>query len=179
MRKFAGALIAVAMVVPVGLIAAGPAGGATTGVTCTTLGGTVKWVVPVPKAPATIKQVWNLNATFAGCSGTTGITSGVVKLPTYTGATKTTNCTSIVSKPTNFNVKAGGTIVWNNKSKSTLGPVVLKPAGLATYAASGKVASGQFAGKSLAVTGTFIPTTGCPFNTAKLSVKKGTKITIK
>ena len=86
---------------------------------------------------------------------------------------------SIVAEPTNFNIKAGGTIAWNNKSTSTLGAVVLKPAGLATYAASGKIASGQFAGKSLAVTATFIPTSGCPFNAAKLSIKKGTKVRVK
>ena len=50
MRKVRGVLLAVAIVLPIGLLV-GPAGSATTGLTCTKLGGTVTWSPAVPAAP--------------------------------------------------------------------------------------------------------------------------------
>ena len=182
MRKVPGILLAAAMLLPVGAIAAAPAGSATTGLTCTKLTGTVTWspAVPLgskPKAASTV----TLKASLAGCTGTTGIASGVIALPTIPKAAPQ-NCTSLVSTPPKL-TRAGGSITWNNKAKSTLGTLTLTPAGALTYKATAKVTKGQFLNKTFTVTGSFAPVKpGCstaPMTKATVVIKKGTKATVK
>lgn len=184
MRKFAGTLLAAVMVLPIGLIACGPAGSATAAaLTCTKLTGTVTWTPAVPLAPKTAKSNILLKATLAGCTGTAKITSGVITLPVIKG-TVAQNCTVILTKPTKITA-TGGSVVWaTTKAKSTLGLLTLTPAGLATYKASAKVTKGQFLGKTLTLTGTFaaVPKTGCvstPLSKANLTLKKGTTAIVK
>src|ERR1700722_5449421 len=92
MRKVAGVLLAAAMLLPVGLVAA-PAGAATL-LTCTTLTGTAKWTPPVSP---TVKATHNVVATgkISGCTGTKGITSGTFTF-TSKGTTKE-NCAVLIS----------------------------------------------------------------------------------
>jgi len=170
-------LLAVAVVLPIGLIACAPAGSVTTGLTCTKLGGTVTWSPAVPAAPKTAKSNVTLKGTLSGCTGTPNITIGVIALPVIK-TTPASNCTLLLTKPPKI-TQAGGSITWaTTKTKSTLGLLTLTPAGAAMYKATAKVASGQFVGKTLTMTGVFTPN-GCPLTKATLSIKKGTKAIIK
>ena len=182
MRKIPGILLAVAMLLPVGAIAAAPAGSATTGLTCTKLTGTVTWspAVPLGSKPKAASAV-TLKATLAGCTGTKGIASGVIILPTIPKAAPQ-NCTSLVTTPPKL-TRTGGSIKWNNKAKSTLGTLTLTPAGALTYKATAKVTKGQFLNETLTVTGSFRARQAgllhCPMTKATVVIKKGTKATIK
>lgn len=178
MRKVGGVLLAMAMVLPIGLITAGPAGAAT-GLTCTKLGGTVTWTPSVPKAPASAHSNITLKATLSGCTGTAKIVSGVIALPVIKTAPPR-NCTTLATKPPTL-TQTGGSITWaTTKTKSTLGKITLAPVpkALATYKATAKVTKGQFIGKTLTMTAAFTPN-GCPIKSAKLALKKGTKAIIK
>ena len=176
MRKVSGLLVAASLLVPATFIAAQPAGAATTP-TCSTLTGTAKFTPPVPKAPAKAKSNIQLDAVFSKCTGVAGLTSGKVHLPLYHGTTPG-NCSTLVAKPTKITVPKGGTIKWNKGPASTLGAVTVTPAGLALYKAVSKITAGQFKGKTVTETAQFTPN-GCPIKSAKLSLKKGTKITVK
>ena len=177
MRKFAGVCLAAAMLLPVGLIAA-PSGAAGTGLTCSKIAGTAAWTPPVPAAPKTAVSNVVLKATFSSCAGTAGVTSGKVTVPLIKGTTKQ-NCTTLVTKPTKITVPKGGTIVWNKGAKSTLAVLTLSPTKtLATYTATVKIASGQFAAKTVTLTSGF-KVNGCPLKSATLSLAKNTKIVIK
>ena len=176
MRKFGGVLLAVAMVLPIGVITAGPAGAAT-GLTCTKLGGTVTWSPPVPKTGAGHSNI-TLKAPLSACTGTAKIVSGVITLPVIKTAPPR-NCTTLATKPPTL-TQTGGSIMWaTTKTKSTLGKITLAPVPktLATYKATAKVTKGPFLNKTLTMTSTFTPN-GCPIKSAKLALKKGTKAII-
>jgi hypothetical protein len=173
--KLIGVLIAAALALPVGLMAA-PAGAAG-GLTCTKLTGTVTWTPAVPAAPASAASAIKLAASLKSCTGTKGITSGAINLPQIKKVPKR-NCTTLASNPPKL-TQSGGSITWSNKSKSTLGLLTLTPAGTASYKATGAITNGQFKGKHLTVTGTFIPKTACPYKTATVLMKAGTKGTVK
>ncbi len=177
MRKVGGVLLAVAVVLPIGLLASGPAGSATTGLTCTKLTGAVTWSPAVPAAPKTAKSNVTLKGTLSGCTGTTKIVSGVIALPVIK-TTPASNCTLLLTKPPKI-TQTGGSITWaSTKTKSTLGVLTLTPAGSAVYKATAKVTKGQFVGKTLTMVGAFKPN-GCPLTKATLTLKVGTKATIK
>ena len=177
MRKVGGVLLAVAMVLPIGLITAGPAGAAT-GLTCTKLGGTVTLSPAVPKTGAGHSNI-TLKATLFGCTGTAKIVSGVMALPVIKTA-PSRNCTTVATQPPTL-TQTGGVITWaTTKTKSTLGKITLAPVPktLATYKATAKVTKGQFLNKTLTMTATF-KGNGCPLKSATLALKKGTKAIIK
>ncbi len=182
MRKSLGLLCAVAMMLPVGIIAAAPAGAAGH-LTCKKVGGTVTWKPPVPLSTTKkVKSNITIRATFKGCSGTPKVTSAKLAVPVIRGTSKQ-NCSTYISQPSVITQKKPTTITWNNHRTSKTGPLKLKPAGLATYTASARIAKGQFKGKKLTVTASFAPTNGgCTtknLKTAKLSIKPGTKVVIK
>jgi hypothetical protein len=174
-NKAIGVLIAAAIALPIGLMSA-PAGAAG-GLTCTKMTGTVTWSPAVPAAPATAASAITLKASLKSCTGTPGITSGAINLPQIKKVPKR-NCTTLVTNEPKL-TQSGGSITWSNKSKSTLGLLTLTPAGTGSYKATAAVTSGQFKGKHLTVTGTFIPKTACPFKSATVSMKAGTKGTVK
>ena len=177
MRKTGGVLLAMAMVLPIAVIASAPAGSATTGLTCTKLGGAVTWSPAVPAAPKTGKSAITLKGTLSGCTGTPKVVSGVIALPVIKTA-PASNCTLLLTKPPKI-TQTGGSITWaTTKTKSTLGLLTLTPAGPALYKATAKVTKGQFVGKTLTMIGAFTPN-GCPLSKAALSLKKGTKAIIK
>ena len=174
-QRVIGVFLAAAMALPVALMAT-PADAAG-GLTCTKLTGTVTWNPPVPAAPATAASAITLKASLSGCTGTPGITSGVINLPVIKKVPKR-NCTTLATNPPKL-TQTGGSITWKNNSKSTLGTLTLTPAGVATYKATAKVTKGQFLNKTLTVTGTFVPTSACPYKKATVAIKKGTKATVK
>ena len=177
MRKCSGFLLAASILLPATFIAAAPAGAAA-GLTCKAISGKVTWTPPVPAAPTMKVSNTTLAATFAGCSGTPGVTKGTVKVPTIVGKTKQ-NCTTLFAKPTKITVPKGGTITWNKGAKSTLGVLTLTPTKLAAqYKAVVRVSAGQFVDKSVTMTSVLKPN-GCPLSSAALSLPKGTKVTIK
>lgn len=177
MHKVRAIVLAVTILLPAVVIAAGPAAAATTGLTCAKLTGTTTWTPPVPAAPKLATSSVVLKASLSGCTGTPKITGGAITLPAVKGIAKQ-NCTTLLTKPTKITVPKGGTITWNNKAKSTLGAMTLTPAGTATYKATVKVAAGQFLNKTVTLTGAFKPN-GCPLKLATLTLKAGTKAIIK
>ncbi len=174
-RVIGAVLLTAALALPLGVACS--AAGAAGGLTCTKLTGTVTWNPPVPAAPKTAASAITLKATLAKCTGTKGITSGVISLPQIKKVPKR-NCTTLATNPPKL-TQTGGSIKWSNKSTSKLGTLTLTPAGVATYKATGKVTNGQFLNKKLTVTGTFLPKTACPYKQATVAIKAGTKATVK
>ena len=129
MRKVGGLLLAGALLLPAGAIAAGPAGSATTGLSCTKLGGTVTWTPPVPNNTTKVKS----NSRDQGAasrlhrdaedherrdhaSRDQGYDRGQLHLADQ--------------GPTKITVPKGGSILWaTTKTKSVLGVLTLTPAG--------------------------------------------------
>ncbi len=176
--KVGGVLLAVAVVLPIGLVAPDTASSATTGLTCKKLAGVVTWTPPVPLKVAAKSNIL-LKGTLSGCTGTPKITSGVIALPVIKTAPART-CATLLNKPPKI-TQAGGSITWaTTKTKSTLGVLTLTPAGPLNYKATAKVTKGQFLNKTLTMTGKFTPNApGCPLKSAKLALKAGTKAVIK
>ena len=115
MRKRLGLFIALALMVPFGVMFAGPAGSATPLVKCKALKSVETWSKPLPpisgptkgdKVSGTIK----LTATLTGCSGVPGITSGS---SSSTTPYKNQNCTTLISSLKKASATKG-VIKWNN-----------------------------------------------------------------
>jgi len=126
MRKGLGLFVVVAMLLPLGMWVAAPAGAAgPLPPKCKTFAGTETWTPPLPKLgdSTTVNSTVKLSATLTGCSGVAGITGG-----TSTSTTKITkqNCTTTVASA-NKGSKSTGTIKWNNgKTSTTANTLTLK-----------------------------------------------------
>src|SRR3954466_12893525 len=111
MRKFAGVLVAAALIVPAAIMAA-PGGAAATKPTCTKLTGTATFKPPLPKAGSTktVKPTVTIKgAKLSGCTGG-GVTGGVVGATLKFG--NASNCTNLLGgKATN--TKGTVSIKWN------------------------------------------------------------------
>ena len=183
MRKALGMSLAVASLLSMIVVAAGPAGSATkTPLTCKTLKGTVTWTPPVPATGAAVLSNVKATITVSGCTGTPGITSGVISF-TSKGTTKHTCATQLTDKG---NVKASASTKWNNGKTSVSPLVTLKYVSVGAYVASGKIASGTaFVGQSTSAQTQYIPvgggclTKGVSLKTATVSLSKGKTFTIK
>jgi hypothetical protein len=145
MRKFAGVLLAAALVLPVGLIAS-PAG-AVAGATCKTFSGTATVKPGLPATTAKVKPVITTkNAKLAGCTG--GVASGL-----FSGSLKGSvlqNCAGL-AKQTNFGLKGTATVVWNTKATSTISwSLTPGPKGkITTVNLPGTVTAGLFKGSKM------------------------------
>jgi hypothetical protein len=169
MRKFSGLLLAAALLLPAGVIAASPAGAVAKTPTCKKLAGTATFKPAVPKIGSTKKvktTVGIKNAKLTGCTGG-GVTAGAVTASLKFGIAA--NCSSLLAGAA---TKTAGkvTIVWNTKKTSTVGKATLvgvtgKPT---QSTVSGKITAGLFVGKKVSVVTNYkIPTGGC--TTADLS----------
>jgi hypothetical protein len=123
MRKVAGVLFAVAMVLPLGVISMSTAGAAgPLPPTCKAFTGTETWTPPLPKlGDATkVNSTVKLSAKLTGCTGVAGITSG-----TSTSTTKVTqqNCTTVVAAA-GKGAKSTGVVKWNNGKTTTSADVL-------------------------------------------------------
>jgi hypothetical protein len=178
MRKFAGVLVAAAMMLPVGLMAS-PAGAAA-GTTCKTASGTATFTPPLPKVGSTtkVKPTIKVTGTLSGCTGggVTGATISATLKQAIAG-----NCSSLVAGAT-ANIAGTETITWNTKATST---VALKLTGVTKKAtettATGPVSAGLFKGSKQSGTLNYTPLNGgCgKAALAKVSFKQITAITIK
>jgi hypothetical protein len=177
MRKFAGVCLAVAMLLPVGLIASAPAGAAVKGATCTKLTGTATLKPGLSNTTAKNKPAITIkNAKLTGCTG--GVTSGTLSASLkYTIAQ---NCIGQI-KGTSSGITGTAKIVWNDKSTSTLS---LKLVGVTKKPTQttipGTVTAGAFKGSKSSGTINYTLGTGqCaskPFTSA--TFKNVTKIVI-
>ncbi len=146
MRKAAGLLFAISMLVPVGVLAAAPAGAAGTP-TCKTLKGTQTYTPSLPKIGNSTKvnSKTLANATLGGCVGG-GVTSGKsVSKGTYVG-----NCTTLLGAKVGTVTKGTAVITWSDKKTSTVA-TTLKSLGKATAKGtplqlSSTVTKGEFLG---------------------------------
>lgn len=115
MRKTLGLLFAASLLVPVGVIAAGPAGAAAKVPTCKTLSGKQTYSPALPKIGVATKVNSNVTTTanIGGCTGG-GVTSGKSSSKSvYKG-----NCTTLVTHK--GATKGSATIKWSNGKTSSV-----------------------------------------------------------
>jgi hypothetical protein len=146
MRKIAMVLVAAAMMLPIGVVTAGPAGAAG-GTTCKKNVGTATFTPALPPANSskTVNTTVKSTGKVSGCTGG-GVTSG-----TYTSTYKVTadNCKKLLTY-TGKTTTAPITTKWNNGKTST-GTITLHPIkGSPTKAnVTGVTKTGLFAGMHL------------------------------
>jgi hypothetical protein len=150
MRKVAGIGLAVALMLPVGIVAASPAGAAGKTV-CKAAKGSAVFKPPLPDLTKTKKVKNTLTATgkVTKCSG--AVKSGKIKFvspKSKTGA----NCTTLATPdPKSKGTVGKFTITWNNNKKSVVGKFAIKQlAKNPTQATTkGKITKGLFKGKKV------------------------------
>ena len=175
MKAFVRFALATALLVPVGIAAAGPAGAAG-GTTCKTLTGSA---TVTPGLGTTAKnQTILATSAIGGCVGG-GVTKGTSKA---TNTTKNGNCTGLAKAGTKSTITQ--VITWNTGATSTLsGTTVTGPkVGQATIAM--KVTKGLFVGLKASQVIAFAPAKGGGSCTdasplKKLTIKVVTPLVIK
>jgi hypothetical protein len=180
MRKTFGLLCAAALMLPIGIITAAPAGAATV-TQCSKAAGTFKFTPPLP-VTGTTKSKLTSTGTISGCVGgkvTSGKTS-FTSAPSNTPA----GCSTLI-KP---DPKSKGTVgvfkvTWNNGKTSTAKAFYIKQtSAIVDATTTGKITSGLFLGKTIKGTVTFkLNSGGCsskPASGGTYTNKKGTKFTI-
>jgi hypothetical protein len=151
LRKFFGFTMAIALLAPMGVLAAGPAGAAT-GTSCKSVSGNVT-VTPGLSTVAKA-QVITFNLPVKGCTGG-GVTSGTVKGTDK--VTKPGTCATLGAPgPAQ---KITGTITWNTKKTSTF-TATTTTKGL-TFTIAGTVTGGLFKGTKVSEAGKYaLPKSG-------------------
>jgi hypothetical protein len=118
MRKAAGMLAALSLVIPAGILVTAPAGAATPTTKCKKLVGVQHFNPALPKIGSTqqVTSKTTATATISGCVGG-GVTSGkVVTTPgKYHG-----NCQTLVFAKKGTVTKGTAKITWNNKKTSNV-----------------------------------------------------------
>ncbi len=181
MRKTVGLLCAAALLLPVGVITASPAGAAG-GTVCSKASGTGVFTPPIPKG-AGPKRASKLSAsgTVSGCNATvkSGTTKFVQTSKPVPGNCQTLLVVNSADKPTIGTL----TIKWNNGKTSTAQGFKIKQTKSTEATTTGKITSGLFVGKVISGTVTFKPKQGDCVKTDLKSVtyqnKSGTKFVIK
>jgi hypothetical protein len=123
MRKGLGLLAALALLVPLGMSVAAPAGAAgPLPPNCKTFTGTETYAPPLPKLSSSTKvnTTVTLSAKLGSCTGVSGITSG-----TSSSVTKISqdNCSVTVANA-DKGAKSTGTVKWNNGKTTTSSDVL-------------------------------------------------------
>ena len=160
MRKTFGLLCAAALMLPVGIIAAAPAGAATV-TQCGVAKGTATFKPPLPKLgnSTKVKSKLTSTGTVSGCKGG-GVTSGKTKF-TQTSASTGANCTTLVQpKATDKPTVGTLTTTWQNGKVSTAKSTAIKQTDATHANITGKITSGLFLGKTLKGTVEFTPESG-------------------
>jgi hypothetical protein len=147
LKRVFGVGIAIALMTPIGVLAAQPAGAAPI-VTCAKPSGKLPLSPPLDSTKKQIITI-KINLPIKGCKGG-GVTSGI-----STGQSKTSkpvNCAEFLSNPSNTSLTT--TITWNTKKtsvyKATTTSKVVNGAIVATL--TGKITKGIFLGKKVATT---------------------------
>ncbi len=128
MRRGLGLLFAISLVLPLGVLAASPAGAVNTLLPkCTSLSGTQTYTPGLPPLSSnkTVKPTVATHIKITGCSGGSGITGGksdsVVK---PTAKTKPTNCKILSASSGKPGAPTVGKIIWSNGQTSTTSNVL-------------------------------------------------------
>ena len=157
MRKVSGVLLAVATLLPLGIVGAAPAGAAG-GTVCSTTSGTVTWTPPLPvKAPGIMTHI-SAAGTFGKCTGPvasahTVLTSPVGKTPS--------SCASTLKYSAGAEATGTLTVTWNKGAKSVIAVSIFKVKNKPTQAlVTGTVKTGQFAGLKSSGTVQYTPKVG-------------------
>jgi hypothetical protein len=175
MRKFAGVLVAAALLAPVALMAA-PAG-AVAGASCKTLSGSATLKPGLSNTAAKNKPTITIkNAKLGGCTG--GVTSGLLSATLKFGTAN--NCIGLAQGKSS-NISGTAKVVWNNNSTSSLSLKAVGVNGKPTeLTIPGTVTAGKFKGSKSSGTVSFsIPKGQCstkPLTTP--TFKQVTKIVI-
>jgi hypothetical protein len=143
-KKIAGVGLAIAMMAPIGVLAAQPAGAAAV-LTCAKPSGFVTFTPGLGTTPKI--QTTNFTLPVTGCKGTPGVTSGSSK-----GSSKGTKPQSCGTFASAGKTTTTVTITWNNKKTSTASlatTIVPGAKGVITATVSGKVSKGLFVGKTV------------------------------
>jgi hypothetical protein len=184
MRKTIGLLCAAALMLPVGVITAGAAGGASKTPTCATAKGTATFKPPLPKdAAKKVKAKLSAIGSIGKCVGG-GVKSGKITF-TQTSKPEPGNCQTLAEvKPTDKPTVGKLVIKWNNGKTSTAGKFTIKQTkSVVDASTTGKITAGLFKGKTIKGTTTYkLPAGACSTkNLAKLTYtnKKGTKFVVK
>jgi len=147
MRKTSGLMLVVAMMLPLGVIGAGPAG-AVGGTVCSSAAGTATFTPPLPILSSKTKVFGNLVAigTLGKCVGG-GVTSAHTKF-TSTKSTTGSNCTTLVTyNPTAKPTVGTEVITWNTGKTSTVALELHQVKGHATETTvTGTITAGLFKG---------------------------------
>jgi hypothetical protein len=148
MRKVAGALFAVAIVLPVGLMAS--PSGAVGGTSCKTVSGAAAFSPALPKlgnATMVLSTVTAKGAKVGGCVGG-GVKSASASLTAK--FSKPGNCTTLAQAGSTNPTKGKGTWTWNSTKKSTIALTLTGVKGAPTHAKlAGTVTAGLFKGLKL------------------------------
>jgi hypothetical protein len=121
MRKAAGLLIAVSLVLPLGALAASPAGSATAkGPTCKTFTASVTVSPSLPKLGVATKVTATVTTKgkIGGCTG--GPVKGVTGATAATVYKYTGNCTTLVTGKGGKTVNGTSTLTWSNHKTSSI-----------------------------------------------------------
>lgn len=144
MRKIVGTFFVIAMLLPLGVLSAAPAGAAT-GTTCKSFSGTGMFSPTVPKLTSTtkVKTVLRASGPVSGCSGS--VSGGTIKFVSSLSAAE--NCKTLGVPPT-APIKGTETITWNDGSSSTIAFKLAEIPGnpVTTQALTGTVTGGVFKG---------------------------------
>ena len=181
MRKTVGLLCAAALMLPVGVITAGAAGGAAATPTCKVFTGTATFKPPLPPLGDShkVKSTVTVTGKQSTCTGG-GVTSGTVtgkSVPSSTGS----NCTTLATS--NTGTKFTITTKWNTGKTSTAS-ILSKKAGSdpTVQNVTGTITAGLFKGKKLATTVKYtLPKGACSAGhpLAKITLKNTKPLTIK
>jgi hypothetical protein len=144
LKRVIGTAAALALMAPVGVIAASPASAAPL-VKCKKPSGAVTFTPGYGATPK--KQTTTFNLPIKKCTGKGGVKSGKSKGKTV-GKTAQ-NCTDFAANASNQ--KTNVTITWNNKktSKASLKTAIKTKGGSLIATVSGKISKGLFKGKKL------------------------------
>jgi hypothetical protein len=138
MKTFVRLTMALAMLIPIGAITAGPAAAAA-GTTCKPPSGTVK-LTPGLTAKLTVQTI-TINLPVKGCVGG-GVTGG-----TFKGSLKTAPISVATFAKASAPLKLKSTITWNTKATSTLTANSSTKIGKTIVSTvTGKISAGLFKG---------------------------------
>ena len=137
MKRVSTFAMALALLLPIAVLSASPAGAAG-GTTCKPASGKIT-LTPGLSATPTVQTI-SINLPVAGCSGG-GVTSG-----TFKGSLKTTAISIASFAKTSTPLKLAATITWNTKATSTLTATSTTKLGkVITSTVAGKISKGLFA----------------------------------
>jgi hypothetical protein len=167
MKSFIRITMAIAVLAPLAVMTAAPAGAAAV-LTCTTQAGSA--TIKPGITPKATNVTISVSEKLSGCKGSPGVTTGT---ETASFVNKAATCSGLAKKGTKtgpFTAK----LTWSNKKTSTVSLTTVS--NVLTATATGKVTAGLFVGKKIATTITYgLKTGNCTSTPLTALTIKGTK----